>query len=50
MEARQNREKGHLDLKTLAVNIAHHFGYDKRLLSRSLQGFGGVTERSALRV
>ena len=46
MEERQNREKEHLDLKTFAVNMAHHFGYDRRLLSIDLQGFGGFTERS----
>ena len=48
MEERQNREKEHLDLQTFAVNMAHHFEYDKRLLSEGLQGFEGFTECSAL--
>ena len=50
MEIAQNFEKAHLERSTKAVNIAHHFGYDKSPLHGLWQRDEGLTEHSSLRV
>ncbi len=50
MEVAQNFEKAHLDLNTFAVNMAHHFGYDKSPLLWLLHANEDPAEHSSLRV